>query len=101
VNIGLSKDISERNDPADIMPEKVEELDQRMADYLNEIDAQMPRVNPNFDPDKPLTPDERQRGRGDADRNRKGWRTTRQQAQRLKWMCPMRPNEHVTNPAEE
>ncbi|UCE50141.1 MAG: sulfatase [Phycisphaerales bacterium] len=67
----LSTDISERNDLADIMPEKVEELDQRMTEYLKEVNAQMPRINPNYDPDKPLTPDERQRGRRDAGRNRK------------------------------
>jgi len=62
----LSKDICERNDLADIMPEKVEELDQRMAEYLKEVDAQMPRINPNYAPDRTLTPYERQRSRRGA-----------------------------------
>ena len=51
----LSTDISERNDLADIMPEKMERIDQRMTEYLNEVNAQMPRVNPDFDTDKSLT----------------------------------------------
>ncbi len=41
----LSKDITERNDLASQMPDKVTELDQRLTDYLKAVNAQMPTVN--------------------------------------------------------
>jgi arylsulfatase A-like enzyme len=70
----LSTDVSERNDLADTMPEKVEELDQRLTEYLREVNAQMPRVNPDFDPGESLRPNERNRDRRGSGRNRKGGR---------------------------
>lgn len=51
----LSKDISERNDLAKQLPQKVAELDQRLTDYLTAMNAQMPTLNPNYDPSKPQT----------------------------------------------
>lgn len=50
----LSKDISESNDLADRMPEKVAELTRRLDRYLADVDAQMPVDNPDFDPSQPL-----------------------------------------------
>jgi arylsulfatase A-like enzyme len=58
----LSKDIYEQNDLAAKMPEKVEELDARMTEYLKSVNAQMPKLNPDYDPDKPQISDDRQRG---------------------------------------
>ena len=41
----IAKDISERNDLAKQMPQKVAALDQRLTDYLKAVNAQMPSVN--------------------------------------------------------
>ncbi len=48
----LSKDIVERNDLAKTMWQKVAELDQRLTDYLKAVNAQLPTVNPNPDPNQ-------------------------------------------------
>jgi arylsulfatase A len=48
----LSKDNGERNDLAKQMPDKLAELDQRLTDYLKAVNAQMPSLNPNYDPTK-------------------------------------------------
>ena len=40
----LSSDISERNDLAQKMPQKMAELDQRLTDYLNVVNAEMPTL---------------------------------------------------------
>ena len=67
----LSKDIAEREDLAKQMPQKVDELDRRLADYLKAVDAQLPTPNPNYDPTKP--PSQEQRGKGKkGDRGGKG-----------------------------
>lgn len=47
----LEKDISEKNDLADKLPEKTAELDALMTRRLKELDAQMPSKNPDYDPD--------------------------------------------------
>jgi len=57
----LSKDISERNDLAKTMPDKVKELDARLTAYLQTVNAQLPTPNPNYDPTKPV---ETKRGGG-------------------------------------
>ena len=49
----LSKDIGEENDLAKKMPEKTEDLKKRLESYLKEINAQMPKMNPDYDPSKP------------------------------------------------
>lgn len=47
----LNNDIGERNDIAEQMPAKVQELDKRLKEYLAKVDAGMPSPNVNFDPD--------------------------------------------------
>ena len=49
----LAKDPGERDDLAEEMPDKAKELNQRLSDYLAAVKAQMPTLNPNFDPSKP------------------------------------------------
>ena len=51
----LSKDRGERNDLAVAMPEKVAELDARLSEYLEEVGAELPTVNAEFDPSKPVS----------------------------------------------
>jgi len=48
----LSKDVVEHNDLAKQMPEKAAELDARMTEYLQAVNAQMPTMNQNADPSK-------------------------------------------------
>ena len=52
------------NDLALAMPEVTARLDSRLTDYLNDVGAQMPTVNPNYDPDSPQVPNERRGGGG-------------------------------------
>lgn len=66
----LSTDFSERNDLADIMPEKVKELDQHLTEYLKEVNAQMPHVNPDFAPEGSMRRKEKNRDRRGSGRNR-------------------------------
>ena len=56
----IAQDPGERRDLAQEMPEKVKELNQRLTDYLSAMNAQMPKLNPNYDPAKPT---ETKRGR--------------------------------------
>lgn len=58
----IESDISEQNDLAEDMPQKVKELDARLVKYLRDIDAQMAIPNTEYDPSKPAPT--RQRGRG-------------------------------------
>ena len=62
----FSKDISERNDLAKQMPQKVAELDQRLTEYLKAVNAQMPTINPNAAPSKTAStlPGEKRGGKG-------------------------------------
>jgi arylsulfatase A-like enzyme len=48
----LAKDVGERNELAQQMPDKLAELDQRLTGYLEAVNAQMPALNPNYDPTK-------------------------------------------------
>lgn len=48
----LSKDIGERNNLALQMPVKAAELEQRLDRYLASVNAQFPKVNLDFDPEK-------------------------------------------------
>jgi arylsulfatase A-like enzyme len=57
----LVKDFGERHDLAREMPDKVKELNRRLSDYLVAVNAQMPKPNPNYDPNKPT---DTTRGRG-------------------------------------
>ncbi|MCX7045024.1 MAG: sulfatase [Candidatus Sumerlaeota bacterium] len=56
----IAQDPGERHDLAQKMPDKAKELNQRLTDYLSAMNAQMPKLNPNYDPAKPT---ETKRGR--------------------------------------
>jgi arylsulfatase A-like enzyme len=49
----LKDDISEQKNLAETMPDKVNELRERLHAWRTEVDAQMPTRNPNYDPSKP------------------------------------------------
>ncbi len=51
----LAKDIGEQNDLSKRYPEKRRQLQKLLDKYLKDVDAQMPVVNRNYDPDKPTT----------------------------------------------
>ena len=48
----IATDISEQNDLAKLMPQKVQELDSLLVKYLHDVDAQMATRNPNYDPNQ-------------------------------------------------
>ena len=60
----LVKDPGERHDLAREMPDKVKELNQRLSDYLVALNAQMPKPNPNYDPNKPTDTTRARGGKG-------------------------------------
>lgn len=55
----LARDLSETNDLAADLPDKAKEIDERLTDRLKHANAQMPWVNPNYDPDSPATQNRR------------------------------------------
>lgn len=67
----LSRDIGERNDLAAQLPQKAEELESMLDDYLASVDADIPLVNPEYDPSRPSGWD-RDRPRMRADRGANG-----------------------------
>ena len=48
----LKADIGESNNLAASKPEVTTSLAKQLADYLNEVGAEMPKPNPNYDPSK-------------------------------------------------
>ncbi|MCH7988304.1 MAG: sulfatase-like hydrolase/transferase [Planctomycetes bacterium] len=46
----LKDDLSEENDLAESMPEKVKELDKKLRAYLKESGAHLPKINPDYEP---------------------------------------------------
>ena len=59
----LSNDVRERNNLAMQMPEKAAELEAMLDEYLVSVDADLPIVNPNYDPTQPSGfPGRRRRG---------------------------------------
>ena len=61
----LRDDIGEQHDLASQMPEKVDELRNRLHAWRKEVGAQMPTPNPKYDPTKPeanLTPKQQKTG---------------------------------------
>jgi len=52
----LAKDIGERNDLAQRIPQDTQMLKVRLDQYLTAINAQLPTPNPNFDPSQPIAP---------------------------------------------
>ncbi|MEQ1839163.1 MAG: sulfatase [Verrucomicrobiales bacterium] len=63
----LRKDLREANDRAGSMPEKVSELEKRMDRYLTEVHAQLPTLNPDYDPENPPSLGDRKGNRGNMD----------------------------------
>ncbi len=49
----IATDLGERRDLASQMPEKAKELDAQLTAYLTAVNAQLPKLNPNYDPNKP------------------------------------------------
>lgn len=60
----LSKDIGERNDLAPSRPADAKRLRLQLEQYLNEVDAMLPTTNPDYDPNRPVTPPRRPGGPG-------------------------------------
>lgn len=59
----LSSDIGERNNLAMQMPEKAAELEAMLDEYLASVNADLPAVNPDYDPTQPTGfPGRRRRG---------------------------------------
>jgi len=69
----LAEDMSERRDLAERMPDKVKDLEGRLTRYLKDVDAQMPKPNPDYDPNKPPV----RRGRPGRRGRRRGGRRAR------------------------
>ncbi len=55
----LGKDLRERTDLASKMPTETARLKARLADYLTQVNAQLPTANPDYDPSKPPPPSKR------------------------------------------
>jgi arylsulfatase A-like enzyme len=60
----IAKDPGERRDLAREMPDKVQEMNQRLTDYLLAVNAQMPKPNPNYDASKPAETTRDRGGKG-------------------------------------
>ncbi|NUQ63036.1 MAG: sulfatase [Pirellulales bacterium] len=60
----LSEDPGERRDLAAEMPDKAATLNRRLSDYLAAVGAQMPTVNPDYDPGKPSNTGYQRKDRG-------------------------------------
>ncbi|MCY2992500.1 MAG: sulfatase-like hydrolase/transferase [Planctomycetota bacterium] len=60
----LAQDPGERKDLAQEMPDKAKELHQRLSSYLAAVDAQLPVLNPNYDPSKPVEAPRDRQGKG-------------------------------------
>ena len=62
----LDEDLGEKNDLAETHPEKLKELVAVMNNRLRSVNAQLPIVNPDYDPNAPLPerPGSRWRGQG-------------------------------------
>ena len=52
----LHDDVGEQHDLSAQMPDKVNELRQRLHDWQKQVGAQMATPNPNYDPSKPQYP---------------------------------------------
>ena len=60
----IARDPGERRNLAAEMPDKAKELDQRLGDYLAAVNAQMPTLNPNYDPNKASEANRDRKGKG-------------------------------------
>ena len=70
----LSTDPGERHNLSAEMAEKAEELDQRLTEYLESVNAQTPVMNASFDPSRPVSEVRRRGGRGRRGQGRGGGR---------------------------
>jgi arylsulfatase A len=59
----LSKDLGEQHDLAKEKASEAADLDRRLSEYLKVVKAQLPTVNPAYDPGKPVASPERKGGR--------------------------------------
>jgi len=59
----LTKDAAEQHDLSKTLPKEAATLDQRLADYLKAVNAQMAAPNPSFDPAKAQPFQERRGGK--------------------------------------
>jgi len=59
----IANDPGERRNLAPEMPDKAKELNQRLTDYLAAVNAQMPSLNPDYDPSKAPTANRDRRGK--------------------------------------
>jgi hypothetical protein len=50
----LAKDLGEHEDLSATMPADAARLRQRLEKYLADVEAQLPKLNPAFDPDAPV-----------------------------------------------
>jgi hypothetical protein len=66
----LASDISESNDLSRQLPEKTAELKDLLETYLAEIDAQIPKPNPDYDPTTPSISKKGNKG-NDKERDKK------------------------------
>jgi len=80
----VSKDVGERHDLANEMPERVADLHRRLDTYLQAVEARMPKANPQYDPTRRSTSDRGHkrkekdaRGRGGQRKPEKGQRGRR------------------------
>jgi len=69
-----AKDPGERLDLAEAMPDKAKELDARLTNYLQSVNAPIPTLNPNFDPHKAVERSPVRKQRKDGQGNRGGKR---------------------------
>jgi arylsulfatase A-like enzyme len=70
----LSQDIGERNDLAAQMPAETQRLRKRLESHLTAINAQLPTLNPQYDPNRPAEPLQkkgRKSGKGKGDKKGK------------------------------
>ncbi|MEM9019628.1 MAG: sulfatase-like hydrolase/transferase, partial [Planctomycetota bacterium] len=70
----LENDLREQHDLAASSPRLVRELEQELDLYLAAVEADLPRVNPDYDPDKPSQIDSVRGERGERERSSRGER---------------------------
>ncbi len=66
----LSQDISERNDLAKSQPQETAKLRKQLESYLSAVNAQLPTLNPNFDPKSQPSTQEMRGKRGGGQNNK-------------------------------
>lgn len=70
----IAADISEQNDLSQQMPQKAKELDKLLVQYLHDIDAQMAKPNPDYDPSQEPAA---RKGGGGGNKTTKGDKTAK------------------------